>query len=117
MKVTFAKPKIEPRFVGTVYTPYGRPEVSTDDQPKVYRVNIGKEATDTGMGNDVMPTGNYVAQSDFLNLEGIETWVEEQVAALEKDGKKVEFDENASYVMCKALEQLAAESPITLKKS
>jgi len=117
MEVTFAKPKIEPRFVGTVYTPYGRPEVSTDDQPKVYRVNIGQEATDTGRGNDVMPTGNYVAQSDLLNLEGIETWVEEQVAALEKDGKKVEFDENGSYVMCKALEQLAAESPITLKKS
>jgi len=47
MEITFTKPKFEPRFVATVYT--------TDKQPDIYRVNIGKEATDTGMDNDENP--------------------------------------------------------------
>ena len=39
LKVTFKKSEYEPRFVGIIYT--------TKDQPQIYRVCIGKEATDT----------------------------------------------------------------------
>jgi len=106
MEITFKKPQLEPRFIATVYT--------RENQSEVYRVNIGKEATDTGMDNDVMPIGNYVAQSGFLEREGIERWVKEQVSSLRRVGKRVEFDQNTSYLMCKALEELAEESPITV---
>lgn len=105
MELIFKKPEFEPRFVATVYT---------TDNPEVYRVNIGREATDTGMGNDVMPSGDYVAQSGFLDRTGVEEWVVEEVRELDKSGRRVEFDENAGYKMTRVLDELAAESPIII---
>ncbi len=106
MEIIVKKPKFEPRFVATIYT--------TDEQPDVYRVNIGKEATDTGMGNDENPIGKYHEQSDFLEMEEVDDWIDKQVAALRKDGKRIEFDKNASYIMNRAIGELADESPITV---
>lgn len=103
MEIIFNKPKYEPYFIATIYTRGNNLE---------YRVNIGKEATDTGMDNDEMPVGDYVAESGFLKRKGIEKWIYKQVSALKKEGKKVEFDDNFSYMMTKAIEELVQESPI-----
>ncbi|MBM3303628.1 MAG: hypothetical protein FJY76_00910 [Candidatus Aenigmarchaeota archaeon] len=106
MQIIVKRPEFEPMFVATIYTRY--------PGSRVYRVNIGKEATDTGMGNDEMPVGDYVAQSGFLTMDEVEAWVDSQVEALEKDGKQVEFDRNFSYKMCRMLRDIADQSPITI---
>ncbi len=49
-----------------------------------------------------------------MNMKGIEDWADRQASELRRDGKTVEFDENFTYFLERALEELADESPISL---
>lgn len=97
------RPELEPMFIAVVYRRGG-----------VYRINVAREPTDTGSGNDEMPIGDYIAVSDFMDVCGIQKWVEEHAEALEREGKKVGFDRNFSYLFKLAYEQLCDESPIEI---
>ncbi len=106
MKVIFKKPKIEPAFQAEIYrskNPEGAEE---------YRVVVG------AYGTMVPPkVGEFVdfhEISGFLNMKGIGEWVSGQVEELKKEGKKVEFDDSFSYLMNRAIEELAEESPIKI---
>ncbi len=104
MIIEVRKPKFEPMFVATIYTRPG--------EPGVYRINVGKEAADTGMGNDEIPVGDYVAQSDFLDWNKVDAWVDENIAKLKKYGRPFESDANFKYTMSRAVMEMAEESPI-----
>ena len=109
MDIIFKKPKIEPAFQAQIYISRG--ECGAEE----YRVMIGR------YGTEIPPmVGEFVdfyEISDFLNMKGIDEWVNEKVGLLEKEGKKVEFDENFSYLIAKAIDELAYESPIQIPVS
>lgn len=104
MDIIFSKPKIEPLFQSQIYR--SRNASGMEE----YRVVIGR------YGTEVPPTiGEFLdfySISDFLNMKGIEEWVDRKVEVLEKEGKKVEFDRNFSYIIAKAIDELADESPV-----
>lgn len=101
MDIKFEKPKVEPLFQAEIYR-------TMRDNKEEYRVVIGRE------GTEVPPTVgqfiDYHAISDFTNRSELEAWVSEQVQVLEKEGKMVEFDESLSYIIARAVDELANES-------
>ncbi len=99
MEIIFVKPSIEPMFEAVVYrskSPQGR---------EVYRVMIGREGTEVNYQGDVLEIVDF---SGLTTRQTAETWVEQQVVGLKSEGKRVEFDENLSYVMARAVDELAA---------
>jgi len=107
MDIIFKKPKIEPVFQAEIYH-------AMRDEQEEYRVVIGKEGTKVPpkVGQFI----DYHAISDFMNRQGIEAWVSEQVQDLEKSGKRVEFDESPSYIIARAIDELAEESQLRTRQ-
>jgi len=101
MEIQVKKPRIEPHFQSEVYR-------AMQGVNEFYRVVVGRQGTE--IPKKVGEFIGYHAISDFMNAREIENWVNEQVQVLEKTGKRVEFDENQSYIVSKALEELASES-------
>jgi len=101
MEVEFEKPKIKPLFQAEIYR-------AMQDGKEVYRVVIGRE------GTAVPPKEgefiDYHEISDFMDRKGIEDWVNEQVGELERSDQRVEFDKNLSYVISRAVDELATET-------
>jgi len=103
MDLIVKKPTQEPIFQSIIYT--------TKENPAVYRVLIGMFGTEINYQGTL---AEDIAFSDFMNRDGIERWVNEEIKKLTKKGKKVEFDENFGYKMNKVIDQLADESPIRI---
>jgi len=99
MEIIFVKPSIEPMFEAVVYR-----SKSPQDR-EVYRVMIGREGTEVNYQGDVLEIVDF---SGLTTRQTAETWVEQQVVGLKSEGKRVEFDENLSYVMARAVDELAA---------
>ena len=106
METKFEKPKIEPLFQAEIYR-------AKQKDKEVYRVVIGRE------GTAVPPKEgefiDYHEISDFMDRKGIEAWVNEQVGLLELEGKRVEFDKSLSYIITRAVDELATETQIREK--
>lgn len=102
MEIIFEKPKTEPFFQAQIYLS------RHDNGSQVYHVVIGREGTEVPKA-----IGQFVAFhdiSDFLTMPHVEEWVSERVIALQKQGKPVELDTSPSYIMARAIHELAAES-------
>jgi hypothetical protein len=106
MDIIFKKSEAETRFQGCIY------KARKEDGAVVYRVLIGREGTECPS-----PQGEFLsnhAVSDFMTRPEIDGWLKGKVEKLIKNGKKVELDENLSYLIHRAVEELAVESPITV---
>jgi len=106
MEIIFKKPRIKPTFQAEIYRSRNAGGV------KEYRAVIGRygSAVPPKVGEFV----DYHAISDFLDTDGIKAWVNGKVEELDKEGKKVAFDESPSYLISRLIEELAAESPVRI---
>lgn len=101
IKLEFKKPEIEPRFQAQIY-------VTLQEEKEVYRLLVGREGTEVPkvVGDFV----GYHEISGYMDGKGIEAWIKEQVELLEAEGKSVEYDESLSYLVARAVDELASES-------
>ena len=101
MEIVVRNADFGPVFQAEVYT------VQSATGPPLYRIMVGME------GEEIRFQGerpSYVDSSDFLDIDGVGRWVDEQAKALSGSGKKVEMDENFRYQMALVLRDMASES-------
>ena len=97
MEIKYQKPKIETHFQAHVYRTRIKEKIH-------YEILVGAEGSEM-----LNTTGKYLGLydcSNFLNLNGINEWINKQANELKEKGKRVIVAGNLSYGLARVLDSL-----------
>ena len=97
MEIKYQKQEIETHFQAHIYKTRVKEKIH-------YEILLGAERSEM-----LITTGKYLRlydSSNFLNLNGINEWINKQASKLKEKGKKVIVAGNLSYGLARVLDSL-----------